>query len=81
MYIDILYLLIFGYRLQSDARLLCKLLPTMINQFLNNSVNYYHNIINIMINLREFVFIRENSYSHMYYFMYRNNVTIKETKV
>lgn len=33
MYIDILYLL-NGYRLQSDARLLCKLLPTMINQFL-----------------------------------------------
>lgn len=53
----------------------------LINSWLNNSVNYYHNIINIMINLREFVFIRENSYSHMYYFMYRNNVTIKETKV
>lgn len=53
----------------------------LINSWLNNSINYYHNIINIMINLREFVFIRENSYSHMYYFMYRNNVTIKETKV
>lgn len=53
----------------------------LINSWLNNSINYYHNIINIMINLREFVFIRENSYSHMYFFMYRNNVTIKETKV
>lgn len=53
----------------------------LINSWLNNSINYYHNIINIMINLREFVFIRENSYSHMYYFMYRNNITIKETKV
>lgn len=53
----------------------------LINSWLNNSINYYHNIINIMINLHEFVFIRENSYSHMYYFMYRNNITIKETKV
>lgn len=47
----------------------------LINSWLNNSVNYYHNIINIMINLHEFVFIRENSYSHMYYFIskQRNN--------
>lgn len=28
------YFVFDDYRLQSDARLLCKLLPTMINQFL-----------------------------------------------
>lgn len=34
MYINSSLYLFNDYRLQSDARLLCRLLPTMINQFL-----------------------------------------------